>query len=310
MLAAMVCLLLADKGRADPAAPCTGPHDTSKLRMVCEAASPALRRGINLTNWFRFPVSRDPAALAGYMTDQALADLRASGFDFVRLAVDPDLVGSQLAVLIAALRRIQRQGLTVIVSPHPVGWSLETRSVDRERLQAFWHNLAPALRLLDPARVLPEVLNEPVFPGDPIGWAALQHVVLAEIRQALPQATVVLTGHDWGSIGGLLALVPESDPNVIYSFHLYDPAELTSLAAYRPGLDRGALARLPFPVTDRTACEVTADRSPDASTRELMRYYCALGWDVARVDGIVQQAVDWAKLHHVQSACRGIRRQR
>ena len=109
---------------------------------------------------------------------------------------------------------------------------------------------------------MPEVLNEPVFPGDPAGWAALQHVVLAEIRQALPQATVVLTGHDWGSIGGLLALVPESDPNVIYSFHLYDPAELTSLAAYRPGLDRGALARLPFPVTDRTACDGDCRRDP------------------------------------------------
>ena len=106
--------------------------------------------------------------------------------------------------------------------------------------------------------------------------------MLADIRQALPQATVVLTGQDWGSIGGLLALAPESDPNVIYSFHLYDPAELTSLAAYRPALTAWRLARLPFPVTDRTSCEATADRSADPATRDLMRYYCALGWDVAR----------------------------
>ena len=42
---------------------------------------------------------------------------------------------------------------------------------------------------------------------------------------------------------------PDPDPNVVYSFHLYEPAELTALAAYRPGLDSAALARLPFPAS-------------------------------------------------------------
>ena len=296
----IVWLLLAGPVSADQTA-CGNQTDKAISAAPCQTVmAPPLSRGINLTNWFRFPASRDPSALANYMTDQALKDLHAVGFDFVRLAVDPDLAGSRLTNLIAALRRIQRQGLTVIVSPHPSGWSLETKAEDRERLRRFWHNLAPALRLLDPARTVPEVLNEPVFPGDPAGWADLQHVVLAEIRQALPQATVVLTGHDWGSIGGLLALTPESDPNVVYSFHLYDPAELTSLAAYRPGLDRGALAQLPFPVSDRTDCEAAANGSADAPTQELMRYYCALGWDVARMNGIIQQAADWARVHQVR----------
>ena len=49
----------------------------------------------------------------------------------------------------------------------------------------------------------------------------------------------MLTGADWGSVAGLLSFPPESDPNVIYSFHLYEPAELTALGAYRPGLDAG-----------------------------------------------------------------------
>ena len=151
------------------------------------------------------------------------------------------MVDTPAPVLIAAIRRIQRQGLTVVVSPHPHDWHLETSAADRDRLRAFWQTLAPALQPLDPARTVPEVLNEPVFPGDPAGWAALQHLVLSDIRRALPDATVVLTGQDWGSIGGLLALTPEDDPNVVYSFHFYDPSELTSLAAYRPGLDRAAL---------------------------------------------------------------------
>ena len=266
------------------------------------AAPPALARGINITAWFRFPASRDPAALSAYLSDQALADLRASGFDFVRLAVDPQVVdgAAQRSVLIAAIRRIQRQGLTVVVSPHPHDWRLETNPADRERLSAFWKTLAAALRPLDPARTVPEVLNEPVFANDPTGWAALQHRLLAQIRQALPHATVVLTGQDWGSIGGLLALSPEDDPNVIYSFHFYDPAELTSLAAYRPGLDRVALAGLPFPVASRMRCDLTADRSADTATRELMRYYCGLGWDASRIAAPIDRATAWALAHHVR----------
>ena len=259
-----------------------------------------LTRGINITGWFRFPVSRDPVVLAAYLSDQALADIRAAGFDFVRLAVDPAVAETQRSVLIAAIGRIQRQGLTVVVSPQPHDWHLETDPDDRERLLVFWRALALALRTLDPARTVPEVLNEPIFSHDPAGWAALQHQVLTIIRQALPSVTVVLTGQDWGSIGGLLDLTPEADPNVVYSFHFYDPAELTSLAAYRPGLDRAALARLPFPADDRAGCDATADGSADPATRDLMRYYCGLGWDAQRVAATIDKAAAWARLHHVR----------
>ena len=236
-----------------------------------------------------------PSALAGYLSDQALADIHTAGFDFVRLAVDPDVVDSapQRAVLIAAVRRIQRQGMSVVVSPHPRDWHLETSAADRDRLLMFWQTLAPVLRPLDPARTVPEVLNEPVFPRDPAAWAALQHRVLSAIRQTLPNATIVLTGQDWGSIGGLLALAPEDDRNVLYSFHLYDPAELTSLAAYRPNLDRAALARLPFPADDKSRCEATAGETTDRPTADLMRYYCSLGWDAARLDATVDRAAEW-----------------
>ncbi len=267
---------------------------------AASGASVRLRRGINITGWFRFPASRDPAALAGYLSDQALADLRTAGFDFVRLAVDPAVAGGQRPVLIAAIRRIQRQGLTVIVSPQPHDWHLEPSAADRERLREFWSDLAPALRALARGRTVPEVVNEPVFAHDPAGWAALQHRVLIAIRQALPKATIVLTGQDWGSAGGLLALTPEDDPNVLYSFHFYDPAELTSLAAYRPGLDRAALARLPFPVDGKARCEATAAVSADPATRDLMRYYCALGWDGSHIAATVDRVAAWARSHHVR----------
>ncbi|HEY0181852.1 MAG TPA: cellulase family glycosylhydrolase [Rhodopila sp.] len=285
-----------------PAAALAVPARTPAAASAVPARTTAahLRRGINITAWFRFPASREPAVLANYLSDVALRDLRAAGFDFVRLAVDPVVVEPQRPVLLEAIRRIQRQGMTALVSPHPQNWRLETSKADRDRLRAFWQTLAPALRPLDPARLAVEVLNEPVFAGDPAGWMALQHLLLTDIRQALPNVTIVLTGQDWGSAEGLLNLRPEADRNVLYSFHYYDPAELTSLAAYRPGLDRVALSRLPFPVDDRSACEMTAVRSGDVPTRELMQYYCRLRWDTARITVQLARVADWARTYHVQ----------
>ena len=203
-----------------------------------DALPAVLRRGINITNWFRFPPSRDPAALRGYLDDAAIAGLRRAGFTFVRLPVQPELLAAPgvSAVLAEAVARLERHGLAVVVTLHPGDWHLETDAGDRAKLVAFWRSAAPLLRRFDPAMTFPEVLNEPVFADSPGTWASLQHQVLLEIRAVLPVNTVILTGADWGSIAGLLALVPETDRNVVYSFHLYDPAELTALGAYRAGL--------------------------------------------------------------------------
>ena len=62
------------------------------LAAAGEPPSAVLRRGINITNWFRFPPSRDPAALRAYLSDAALDELKRIGFTFVRLPVQPDLL--------------------------------------------------------------------------------------------------------------------------------------------------------------------------------------------------------------------------
>jgi hypothetical protein len=265
-----------------------------------------LRRGINITGWFRYPSSRDPVALRAWLSDAAMAGLKSAGFTFVRLAVDPAILDGppMRRLFIDQVRRLQSHGLAVVVSPHPVAWNVDTDPADRMRFTAFWRDLAPALRGLAPAMTFPEVLNEPVFHDDPTAWWHLQHDLQATIRAALPEDTIILSGHDWGSIGGLLALTPyvdspEADANVVYSFHFYDPAELTSLAAYRPGLDREALARLPFPETDQPACTDVARTARDTATRELILFWCATGWDAARVRGRIQEAAAWAMRHGV-----------
>ncbi len=255
-----------------------------------------LHRGVSITGWFRFPASRDPAVLARWMPDSAMSGLRRAGFDFVRLAIDPAIAEGPAvrAAAAAAICQLRKHDLAVIVDAHPIDWHLETDPNDRERLRAFWRDFAPSLRRCDARMIVPEVLNEPVFANDPAGWAALQHTLLTDLRATMPDSTILLTGHDWGSIRGLLALMPEDDPNVLYSFHFYDPPELTSLAAYRPGLDRADLARLPFPVTNPAACPLGSD----GATADMMRYYCSMAWNGTAIEQRIATAAAWARQHH------------
>ena len=257
-----------------------------------------LRRGINITHWFRFPPRRDPTALRDYLDDAALAELKRAGFTFVRVAVQPDLL-SQPGALVSAMARLQRHGLAVVVVLFATDWHLETSPADRAKLLDTWRAFARLLRRFDPAMTFPEVLNEPVFANNPGAWAALQHQAVVTIRAILPTNTIVLTGADWGSIDGLRSLPPEPDANVIYSFHLYEPAELTALGAYRTGLDAAAMARLPFPVTDEAACKATAGSTGDPSTADLMRFYCAQHWDVTKLSARIAEAGEWARGYRV-----------
>lgn len=271
-----------------------------RVTLAAHAAPPPdrtaiLRRGVNLTGWFLHPGSGDPAALRAWLSDAAMEDLRRAGFTFVRLAVDPAVAGDR-RVLRDQISRLQSHGLAVVVSAHPgEGWNPETGPEAGDRLVAFWRGLARDLRTLPPNLTFPEGLNEPVFHDQPAHWWAFQERLRAEIRAALPDVTIVLTGQDWGSIGGLLTLPAAPDGNVVYSFHYYDPAELTSLAAYRPGLDRGGLAALPFPVTSQPACDSQAALVRDGATRDLMMFYCATGWDATRVRTRLEQAAAWAR---------------
>ena len=257
-----------------------------------------LQRGVNLTNWFRYPPSADPAAIRAYMSDAAIADLAAAGFTFARLAVQPEFLNGapeRMGLLAEAIGRLEDAGLGVVVELHPSTWHLETVQADRDQLAATWRALAPMLAQFDPGLTFPEIVNEPVFSGDVAGWQALQSSVLGIIRGASPDATVVLTGNDWGSLDGLLALAPVPDGNVVYSFHFYEPRALVLLADWAPSLDKSALATLPFPYADPCV------RAPaTGNTLLTMMSYCYAAWTGVKIRARIGQAAQWAARNQVR----------
>jgi hypothetical protein len=269
---------------------------------AASALPAALRRGLNLTNWFRFPVDPSPAALRAYMPDAALRAMGRAGFTFIRLCIQPQVLlrpdgllePERLAVVLEAIARIREAGLAVMVDAHPETWRPERRPEEGRALLDFWRGMAPRLASHDPAAVFVEIMNEPVH-DDHATWWRLQEEALAAIRAVLPHHLVVVTGADWGSIEGLLRLPPLPDRNLLYSVHDYTPGILTHMASWERGHDRAALARLPFPVADAAACQAQAAQTDHARTRELGAQYCAEGWDAARVQARLSPAAEYGR---------------
>ena len=271
------------------------------LGRTTQAAVPAgrlalLRHGLNMVHWFRYPADPHPAALARGVPRATLERIHAAGFDFLRLPVQPHLVAGEAGrrALASAIRRILGAGFAVVVVPADPRWRLNDPGFDARLIARFWRRIAPVLARFGPARVFPEIDNEPIL-TDRAAWPPMQARLLALIRHDLPADTVIATGGAFGGVDGLLRLKKLADSDVIYAFHFYEPSLLTALGAFDPALDHTALARLPFPVRTPRRCAAQAIRpGTDARTRAVIRYYCAAHATAAtlkaRVDGVARWA--------------------
>lgn len=268
----------------------------------------ALARGVNVAHWFRFPPSWQEADVVGYLRDSDLGALRAAGFTFIRLPVDPAVVTlpdgrwhpHRLRQLETVVGRITRAGLAVLVEPHPVNpGKLDSDPGFRQVIFTLWRELAPMLARFPPEAVFLELIGEPVFRGREAEWQALQVELVAQLRAAAPRHTIIVTGNQWSSIDGLLRLTPLADPNLVYTFHLYWPMAFTHQGTTYAGPRFGGLRGLPWPAAPAEACLAALPPQADQQATALARWYCRQGFDAARLVAEVGRARAWADRHGV-----------
>ncbi|MFN3280494.1 MAG: glycoside hydrolase family 5 protein, partial [Tabrizicola sp.] len=265
------------------------------LGLACPALAepPKLSKGIATDIWVEWhrvgEYLADPALRSPYpdwpkhVSDERLAQLRAEGFDFVRMPVDPEPMllldpgptrDAMIAEIVARVRQLHAAGLTVIVDLHTIPRD-ESGGIDRivgnPGTWAFYLDLVDAVARklaeagLDPARTLFEPINEPtndctaIWEGKgPAAWPAMLAEMHATARAAAPDLTLVLSGACWGGVEGLAALDPAAiaDDNVIWSFHSYQPYTFTHQGAGW-SMDLVAfLSDLPYPPSRLKAEEV------------------------------------------------------
>jgi endoglucanase len=217
---------------------CTPTAQTAPLAtagpLALHASDQPFRRGVNVLGY-------DP-----YWTDASkrrfewrhFAEIRKAGFDFVRVDLQAfkymdssnRLDPAWLAKLDDVVSHAQKAGLGVILDEHDFNPCSEDLALCRAKLPAFWSQVAPRFAHA-PRNVAFELLNEPHDKLDAGAWNGLFADLLATVRQTNPTRIVVVGPTSWNSYHELPGLKLPADPNLLATFHYYDPFHFTHQGA-------------------------------------------------------------------------------
>jgi endoglucanase len=210
------------------------PTFAAQPTIALQASDQPFKRGVNVLGY-------DP-----YWTDASkrrfqwrhFAEIRKAGFDFVRVPLyafkhmdaQNRLDSVWLAKLDDVVRQAQKAGLGIILDEHDFDTCSEDLALCRAKLPAFWRQVAPRYASA-PRSVAFELLNEPHAKLDAPSWNALFAELLGIVRQTNPTRIVLVGPTSWNSFKELPNLKLPDDPNLLVTFHYYDPFQFTHQGA-------------------------------------------------------------------------------
>jgi endoglucanase len=195
-----------------------------------------------------------------------LKDLVDTGFDFLRIGIDPGpLLAADHITLEDRIRHITEAvdhtlaaGLKVVVDIHPSEthplWNLHklTAGPNEPAVKRFlevMRTLAGALARFDAKQVALEVFNEPPSPcewRDRPSWSTQLKTLTDQVRVAAPRLTLLLSGPCYASMDGLHFIKPaQFDRNTIFVVHFYEPRIFTHQGFWASSSEY--IQRLKFP---------------------------------------------------------------
>ena len=237
--------------------------------LVSSAPAPTFRRGISIHHALNWPSTVGSGPTLDYVwppfreTEHQLSDgeldtLRAAGFDFIRLTVDPSIYITALgrrgssaagadrdldaldAIALTLARRILARGFGLIFDLHPVAVNpafaparlvASATSREFEAYAGLVEHIARMLADIPVGGVAFELMNEPGIGrlADAKRWQAMLETLHSRARAGSATLPLLLSGCQWDSPGALRALdvTPFAKSNVFYTFHYYEPFPLT-----------------------------------------------------------------------------------
>lgn len=205
-----------------------------------------LHRGTNISHWLSQSERRGEERRT-FFTQDDVEYLSGLGFDHLRIPIDEEQMFDEAGVpepeaftlLTNALDWCQQAGLRAIVDLHILRSHhfneeekpLWTNPAEQEKFMGFWRILSDSLHSYPTGMLAYELMNEPVA-DDPEQWNRLVAQASAVIREQEPERVIVIGSNLWQRTDTFDQLrVPENDPNILLSFHFYEPFLLTHYRA-------------------------------------------------------------------------------
>jgi aryl-phospho-beta-D-glucosidase BglC (GH1 family) len=311
--AATLCFAASAQQTAAPMPAAASPTEAAPAAQATKAAPTAtplgfaraarLSRGVNLSNWYSQTPDYSAAHLTTYIDAADFKLIRSLGFDSVRLPINPEPL---LAVAPETTPPpiLDRDAplsptATVVLDIQPEEMWMRQAFTDEgaPNFLYFWRTFARRYAATDPEKVYFEVLNEPHNISDG-RWAIEQERAVAVIRKEAPAHTIVVTGAE----GGLTSLIPLADPNLIYTFHEYNPVTFTHQGAPWMGDGLSTLREVPYPSTsENIAAALTATK--DDAGKTMIQNYGIDHWNKTRIQQTIGPFVDWGRQFQVPVWC-------
>lgn len=224
MIALLLTILCAAPAAAQTAAP----------SLVLTNANQPFKRGVNVLGYDPYWTGKGERRFEW----RHFAEIKSAGFDFVRVVLQAfshmdsqnRLDPAWLAKLDDVVREAQAAGLGVIIDEHDFDICSEDVSGCQAKLSAFWTQVAPRFATA-PRNVAFELLNEPHDKLNGEVWNGMLAQLLATVRQSNPTRIVVVGPTHWNSLADLPLLELPADPNLLVTFHYYEPFNFTHQGA-------------------------------------------------------------------------------
>lgn len=201
-----------------------------------------MNKGLNLSNWLEaywlIPFNAFPESNKYNRTNvRQLVDM---GFKNIRMPVTFERVAaSSYPYTIPANHQIwqlidsvvvwaEEMDFTLIICNHH-GFEITNTNYSSEvvRKQTIWQQVLSRYGALDPDRYFFELFNEPANEINNINLRQFYINLLSTVRPIIPNHTLIIGGNNWNSKSGLTGIDKLQDPDIIYTYHDYDPWTFT-----------------------------------------------------------------------------------
>lgn len=199
-------------------------------------------RGTNVAHWLSQSRARG-VEREEFLTKTDIVAIAEMGFDHVRLPIDEEQMWDEqgkrhddaFQLMTNCIDWCAESNLRVIVDLHILRSHhfnadvkpLWTDPKEQEKFYNLWLDLSKSLKKYPNNLVAYELMNEAVA-DDPELWNNLVSTAVSAIRAVEPARTIVIGSNKWQQVQTFDVLkVPANDPNILLSFHFYEPFLLT-----------------------------------------------------------------------------------
>lgn len=205
-----------------------------------------IKRGTNIAHWLSQSKKRGEER-AAFFTREDIAFIDSAGFDHIRLPIDEEQMWDEAGtcdedafkLLTQCLTWCNEKGLRVVLDLHILRSHhfnekekpLWTDPKEQDKFIRLWKDLSKVAHEWPNEMLAYEFMNEPVA-DDAEQWNQLLLRVADSIRSWEPDRVLVIGSNRWQSADTFDQLkIPPNDPNILLSFHFYEPFHLTHYQA-------------------------------------------------------------------------------